>query len=252
MSTPRFYCPDLHAGELTLSEAESRHALQSLRLRPGDELELFDGQGHVARGVLQPPPPADERRKVSRQARAVVQAIHDVEQPSHALTLIVAGCKGSRLDWLVEKCTELGVGRLLLTEFERSVVHTRDRHVTKLTRTTIEACKQCGRSWLPEIVAGAKLPDVLRQRGDAPLVYAHLGDNTPSLTKYLTGVKELPDDLGVVVGPEGGLSANEVELLAKVGQPVRLARHVLRIETAAIAAAATWAAHACRYDSPTS
>jgi hypothetical protein len=89
-------------------------------------------------------------------------AVFIADQLVRTLTLLVAACKGPRLDFLVEKCTELGVTRLVLTEFTRGVVHIGRRHAEKLRRTAIAAGKQCGRSWLPEIEAEMDLPAALR------------------------------------------------------------------------------------------
>lgn len=251
MQEPWFYCPSLRCGDNALDEAETRHASQSRRLRPGDTLTVFDGAGHVAVATLSPPPgvtalPAatDSRRGKRRHGAIIhVAAIQEIPRASRALTLVVPACKGARLDWLVEKCTELGVTQIILAEFERSVVHAGAQHVEKLSRTAIEACKQCRRAWLPHIEAGVDLAAAAVPGVNAALLVAHRDVAAPSLAEWLARGLPAAGKLTVVIGPEGGLSPPELDALHCLGaQVVCLAEHVLRIETAAIAVAAIWAA----------
>jgi len=247
MHAPWLYCPDLHCGPATLDETEGRHALASLRLRPGDAVTLFDGCGHVARATLLAGETGAARpaHRRARQSTVRVDVIETVSPPAHALTLIVPGCKGDRLDWLVEKCTELGVTRLLFTEFERSVVHVPNTRVEKLRRAAIEACKQCRRAWLPSIRVLATLTDAQAAVGAARVLVAHPADDAAPLGPWLTDHLSTVPELAVVIGPEGGLSDSEVDLLRSAsGQLVRLAEHILRVETAAVAVAAAWASAA--------
>jgi 16S rRNA (uracil1498-N3)-methyltransferase len=254
---PRFYCPQLAPGEVKLDPAEAQHALRSLRLRPGDAVTLFDGCGHVARAILKAEPPsapgsnsASTGRTPQRRpprAVAVIESISELPPPQPALTLIVAACKGPRLDWLVEKCTELGVARLVLAEFAHSVVHVRPQHLSKLHRITIEACKQCGRAWLPELEAGIDLAAAAKtEAARGELFIADPTEAAPSLGHRLAQLRPDFGHLAVVIGPEGGIAYEELALLADVGgQPVRLAKNILRVETACLAVAAVWADLAC-------
>lgn len=241
MSAPWFYSPDVHGGEVTLDGAEAEHALKSLRLSAGDAITLFDGRGHVGHGILRGDAATGRGRKAARQAVVAIGAIDAVSPPARTLTLIVAACKGARLEWLAEKATELGVTRLVLAEFERSVVHAGPTHAVRLGRTALEACKQCRRAWLPQITAGVTLADALAaQRG--ALVAAHLDDSAPTFAKWLVTRGHAIADLAVVIGPEGGLAADEAAAVrAAGGVIVRLTEHVLRVETAALAVAAQWA-----------
>jgi 16S rRNA (uracil1498-N3)-methyltransferase len=257
VQSPRFYCPQLALGEVTLDPTEAQHALRSLRLRPGDALTLFDGHGHVAQAILKAEPqrgsgPASASTAKTSHRRpvrpvAVVQNISEFPAPHPELTLIVAPCKGPRLDWLVEKCTELGVTRLLLAEFARSVVHIHPPHLSKLRRITIEACKQCGRAWLPELEAGMELASAAQAAAArGRLLIADPAGTAPHLGERLAQHRPDFGHLAVVIGPEGGIAPEELALLANVGgQPVRLAKDILRVETACLATAAIWANLAC-------
>lgn len=236
MSEPWVYSERLQRGEQVLDEREQRHAFGSLRLRAGDALTLFDGAGRVARATVA----AGERSRARPRLR--VDAVIDVAPPTRRLTLIVAACKGARLEWMVEKTTELGVSRLVIAEFERSVVHAGAQHVERLRRTAIEACKQCRRAWLPVIEAGTPLDRAIASRGEAPLLIAHPAEGSVAIGAWLqrqSGLREL----AVCVGPEGGLADGEVaRLQAAAAALVCLGRFTLRVETAAVAATACWAA----------
>ncbi|MFQ5807110.1 MAG: RsmE family RNA methyltransferase [Phycisphaerae bacterium] len=250
MSKPRFYCAKLTPGIVTLDQRESKHALQSLRLHPGDELILFDGRGRLAHGVLQLGDDAVNRRE-SRRAPATKmrRALVTVERvlceppPTRTLTLIVAGCKGSRLAWMVEKLTELGTTRIVIAAFERAVVRAGEAHAAKLRRTALEAAKQSHGVWLPEITCGVALARALADRPDGGLLVAHPVDEAPPLFNRLYAHDLADQHLTAVVGPEGGLTAAEIAMLREGGgELVRLASSILRIETAAISVAANWAA----------
>ncbi|MBW7906486.1 MAG: 16S rRNA (uracil(1498)-N(3))-methyltransferase [Phycisphaerae bacterium] len=286
MSEPRFYCPALAVGVVALDETETRHALVTLRLRPGDPLVVFDGQGRVGNARLldherpstsQPSPAHPSRKRHARHAgklrggtlaRASVETVLYLPPPPRRLTLIVAAAKGPRLDWMVEKCTELGVDRLVLTAFERSAVRLEAGAAERLRRITIAACKQSRRAWLPELrvaptlaaaleAEAARGPDdseeIVTAIGPAPgtvarsaaLLVADPDASAAFLANWLHGHGPLPRQLTVIVGPEGGLTDGErVQLRALGGQTVRLAEPILRTETAAVSVAANWAARA--------
>ncbi|MFN0138400.1 MAG: RsmE family RNA methyltransferase, partial [Phycisphaerae bacterium] len=156
---PRFLAAPFDVGvrEIALDEDESRHALTVLRMRSGERAIAVDLCGHVALGVLEPQPASG--RKAAPRAVVRVERVELVAPPSNPLTLIVAAPKGPRLDWLVEKCTELGVSRLVLAEFERSVVRVGEGVIERQRRRSAEACKQCERAWALEIEGGGTLSD---------------------------------------------------------------------------------------------
>jgi 16S rRNA (uracil1498-N3)-methyltransferase len=251
MSQPRFYCAKLAPGVVTLDESESKHALQSLRLRPGDGAILFDGQGRMAHGILRSDDDAAGTRKPrsggaakGRRALVAVERVLCEQPPARTLTLIIAGCKGSRLPWMVEKLTELGVTRIVIAAFERSVVRVGPAHARRLRRMAIAAAKQSQRLWLPEITCGVTLADSLAGLHDGTLLVAHPADEAPSLFNRLHAHDLAEQHLTAVVGPEGGLSEAEIATLQEAGgELVRLAPTILRVETAAISLAANWAAH---------
>lgn len=246
MATAWFHVPQISLGPLTLPPEEARHALGSRRLRAGEPVVVFDGRGRVGQGVL-----SDEdarvtdarrtRRCAADSATVVVETVLDVPPPWPALTLIVAACKGDRLDWLLEKGTELGVARFVFAEFERGVVRAGPQHVERLRRRAIEACKQAQRAWLPEIAAGVSLSEAVTAAPMGGLLVADLAPGLRPLGDYLAMRQE--GVLKAVIGPEGGLTETESVLLeARGAVAISLGTLVLRVETAALSVAAHCAA----------
>jgi len=231
MSVPRFFAPELSGQTVALAGTESRHAAGSRRLRTGDAVELFDGRGAVARG----------RITATRRDRVAVELLERRQEPPPAgvrLTVAAAPAKGPRQDLLIEKLTELGAAAYWPTVFERSVVRPRSGAVEGWRRRAIEAAKQCRRNWLPEFASPCHLADVVGRRGEFDQAWLCHPDG-PAAGPRCTGGSVL-----AVIGPEGGLAPAEIDTATAAGfEPLRLATHVLRVETAAVAVAAIIAAH---------
>ena len=225
MGHARFHVDRVVAGTVRLSEDESRHAQGSRRLAVGDELAVFDGAGREAWGRIV---------RCGRDGVEVeLEGVQFRERPTPALTLAVAIPKGPRQDTMIEKCTELGVAALVPLDTERSVSSTSEHRLGKWRRTAIEAAKQSGQSWIPELRPPASLDEVLASVAefDAVLVADASGGPWPE-----TGVFRR---VLAFVGPEGGWSeAERRRLLAAGARPVSLGPNILRIETAAMALAA--------------
>ncbi len=246
MDPPHFFHADIQPGENRLTPAEARHARQSLRLQPGAAVVLFDGRGRRAAGTIVGLPSVvtdtgdRESRKRPADVTVAVEVITAEPAPSPTLTLIVAACKGSRLDWMIEKCTELGVDHITLARFERSVVQPGPQHIERMERTALEACKQCGRLWLPTFAVDDALSAANDATGGARLLIAHLSQRAEPFATALSD--DHSSDVVAIVGPEGGLADAELHALVEAGgETVRLGDYMLRVETAAVAAAATWA-----------
>ena len=216
---------------VTLGPEESRHAATVLRLREGDPATLFDGAGRMAEAV------------VCRVARGAVclevrEAVVEARQPGPLVTLYVAMPRAGRQQTLFEKCTELGVGRIVPLICERSTVVPKADAVSKWRRITIEAAKQCASAWLPEVRPPVSLTASTTEVAgyDVAMFGAVEGEAAPLLV-LLGSVRER-GDVAIWIGPEGGLTPEEMAALSAGGaRPVSLGPLVLRVETAAIAAA---------------
>ncbi|MCC6510777.1 MAG: 16S rRNA (uracil(1498)-N(3))-methyltransferase [Pirellulaceae bacterium] len=246
MSAPRFYLPQLatvakvprYSGYFDGPEA--RHAVSVLRLRGGDHLALFDGQGGEALAQVV---------STSRD-RVEFEVLHWLDQQRELpfeLTLMIALPKGDRQKTLVDAATELGVGRMIPVITQRGVAQPTESALERLKRYVVEASKQSGRNRLMAIEQPKRLQDLDQDSSSLRLVahpYDEAGPRMP-LTARLTGS---PRPTSLLIGPEGGFTLAEVESLMATGwEVVDLGPSILRIEIAAIAAVAIVAGrfHAC-------
>jgi 16S rRNA (uracil1498-N3)-methyltransferase len=229
----RFHCalPLRACSTLALPPGAARH-VQVLRLQPGDALTLFDGAG------------GEYAATVGRMGRSEVtvnvEAHNAVErEASRAVHLALGMPANERMDWLVEKATELGVASIqpLITAHGvlRLAGERADRKRAHWEAIAVAACEQCGRNRVPAIHPARGFADWIEAPGDAARRLML------SLAPGAQRMADLPDgDAGawrVLSGPEGGLSgAEEERALANGFLPVRLGPRVLRAETAALAA----------------
>ncbi|HNZ90482.1 MAG TPA: 16S rRNA (uracil(1498)-N(3))-methyltransferase [Acidovorax sp.] len=247
---PRFHCPVSMAtgAEIDLPPGAARH-VQVLRLQPGDGITLFHG------GQEADSPGGEFDATVLRMGRSDVRvqvgAHHAIEREAPRAVHLLAGITANeRMDWLVEKATELGVASITPLVAERSVLKLKgERAEKKLAHwqaVAVAACEQCGRNRVPVVRDAVDLAGWLRahaapapglaatqrlllslRTGTAPLRAAAQADGGPRPVWFLSG-------------PEGGLSAAEEDLaLAQGFAPVTLGPRVLRAETAPLAALAT-------------
>ncbi|GJM22270.1 MAG: ribosomal RNA small subunit methyltransferase E [Planctomycetota bacterium] len=230
--TPRCLVDDLDAEPLRLSRDSVHHLQRVLRLRPGDDVELIDGSGGLARARWQ------AGGELRAHERLPLQPA-----PANGPRLFVAAPKGARLDVMVEKSVELGALelRLLRTEFSGPLPN--EARWERMRRKADEALLQCrGLHRLqlgPPLDLGAALAlqgPRTRWFGSAPI-----GANTTAAGISTPRPENHPLDL--LIGPEGGWSPEELLQLSKAGaSPVSLGQRVLRVETAALALLALAAA----------
>jgi 16S rRNA (uracil1498-N3)-methyltransferase len=224
----RAYVPNsLRPGKLSIDGDEARHLARVRRSAVGDMVELFDGQGIAFKAFIV----GLGRDRVDLE---VLSEVIPDRVPVPTLTLATAIPKGDRVDWLVEKATEMGIDRIVPLVTTRSVVDPRSTKLERLRRTVIEACKQCGRNRLMTIEAPTPWAEFARRMPDATRILADpAGLNVAKLLE--TG----PSDVCLAIGPEGGFTDDEIEHGRSVGwQAATLGPTVLRIETACLVGAA--------------
>ncbi|TWU00564.1 Ribosomal RNA small subunit methyltransferase E [Botrimarina colliarenosi] len=231
----RYFCP--HPIEFTaespcvvsLEGPESHHLSTVMRVGAGDRLTLFDGSGAEFDA---------EVLEIQRRgpARLLVRTRDEVSrEPPVTLTLGVALPKGDRQKVLVDMLTQIGVAKLVPLVTEHSVAAPKASGIDKLRRAVIEASKQCGRNRLMTIDEPAPLAKFFGAVQADCKVIAHPGDEEPSRAPASGSV-------AIAIGPEGGFSDEEVAAATAAGWgTLRLGKSILRIETAAIAAAAAYA-----------
>jgi 16S rRNA (uracil1498-N3)-methyltransferase len=241
---PRFYCPLalLPGAEIDLPAGAARH-VQVLRLQPGDTITLFHG------GLEGAGPGGEFAATVLRMGRSEVQVRiethHAIEREAPRAIHLLAGITANeRMDWLVEKATELGAASITPLLAERSVLKLKgERAEKKLAHwqaVAVAACEQCGRNQVPRIHAAQTLADWLGQHpgteGSGQRRVLSLRPDSQPLPLMATGAA---GPVWFLSGPEGGLSATEEHLALMQGFiPTSLGPRVLRAETAPLAALA--------------
>jgi 16S rRNA (uracil1498-N3)-methyltransferase len=212
-------------GTVRIPRAEVRH-LRTLRLREGDRLCVFDDAGREHEVVLE--------RVTAREAVARVVATSSASHESPLeLVLVPALLKHDKMDWVVEKATELGVARIAPVVTRFTVAH--GEHLARWRRIALAAAKQCGRTRIPAVDAPRAFADAVA--GDWPGLRLLAWEDESTV-----GWPDLPDAAPAVtmlVGPEGGFEDAEVAAARAAGfATVTLGRRVLRAETAAVVATA--------------
>ncbi len=230
---PRFHCPaPLNTGlTLSLPAGAARH-VQVLRLQPGDVITLFNGEG------------GEFDATVTRMGRSDVEvevgAHHLVEREATRAVHLLAGITANeRMDWLVEKATELGVTSITPLVAERSVLKLKgeraDKKLAHWQGVAVAAAEQCGRNRVPTIYPAVTLNEWLKKAPPGARWVLSLSESTRPLAELASsGAGGTP--VTVLSGPEGGLSpSEEAAALAAGFEPVTLGPRVLRAETAPLA-----------------
>ena len=228
MTRRRFHAPpDAFTQQtITLAADEARHLRDVLRLKPGDEVYVFDGLGHEFRSTV-----SNIRRDVAELR--IETEVEPAKPESHLqLNLGVALLKGEKFDLVVQKATELGVTKItpLITRY--ADIHLRDasdatKRVARWQRIALEAAKQSGRAFVPEISLPVAF-DKLEVEGDGVMFSERDGES----------IENLPgaSSITALVGSEGGWADEEIETAQARGfHVVTLGGRILRAETAAIA-----------------
>jgi 16S rRNA (uracil1498-N3)-methyltransferase len=229
---PRLYCPEpLSAGRsLALPAGAARH-VQVLRLQPGEEVTLFNGEGGQWQAVIE---------RIGRsdvQVRAT--AFEDIEREADiAVHLAVGLTANERMDWLMEKATELGVASIQPLVTARSVLRVAGERAQKKRdhwqAVAVAACEQCGRNRVPKVHEPMQFADWVAAVPsiEGKIVLSLSDDASSSFEGPLANRKEYL----VLSGPEGGLEPREEQAALDAGfSPVSLGPRVLRAETAPIA-----------------
>jgi 16S rRNA (uracil1498-N3)-methyltransferase len=228
----------LEAGtRITLEGSAASHVTRVLRLRVGDALTLFNGQGGEFAASI------DKAHGGTLTVAVAEQQAAERESPL-ALTLAQGISRGERMDLVVQKATELGVTRLVPLLTDRSVVRLdapqARRKLHHWRAIAIAACEQSGRNRLPQLLAPLTLRDFLRSGAGADPAAGSVPTRLLLAPGASLRIDDVPRPLAgvtVLIGPEGGLALAEQEAAIAAGcLPVRLGPRVLRTETAAIAA----------------
>jgi len=233
MRVPRVYTDQLlGAGDtVTLESNPSAHLSRVLRMGTGDAVTLFNGDGgeYPARIIS-----ADKRRVVVETG----ERVEPCNESPLQVELAIAVSRGDRMDWIIQKSTELGVNKITPLITARVEVKLNSERMAKRLahwqHIAISACEQCGRNRVPEIAPVVTLQTWLPSPdADLRLVLHHRADAGPQAEQ------SPPGSVALLIGPEGGLDEGEIEAAEAANfEALRLGPRVLRTETAPLAALA--------------
>ncbi|MDA3923676.1 MAG: RsmE family RNA methyltransferase [Kiritimatiellae bacterium] len=220
-------------GALTFNKEESRHLKTVLRVKPGTQIELFDGKGKTRPASIT----LAEKNSISMQACGET-VLHPA--PTCAITLFVCISKGKRMDWTVEKATEIGVSQIVPVISDRTIVRLSPKEceskVERWKRVAEDAARQCGTAWIPEIYTPLSFIEALTiLQKNNPVFTAALTEEAVPLRDAIREYSNTPPSAGWFVGPEGDFTPEELtQLHEHKTHFVSLGTNVLRAETASL------------------
>jgi 16S rRNA (uracil1498-N3)-methyltransferase len=230
----RFYIPPSEwppaAQALALTGAEAHHCHDVMRCQIGDQITAFDGQGSEASCTI--------TRRSKSLVELEIESVQKTAPLQARLTLCQAIPKGKNMELVVQKATELGAAKVVPLLTEHTIIRldakAAAKKQTKWQRIAIEACKQSGQNWMPELAVPTTLASYLASQPDTELkLIASLQPGARHLKQILT--EKRPASAQVLIGPEGDFTRAEVDQAIAAGhQPMTLGPIILRTETAAI------------------
>lgn len=222
-----FYTPDINSDEYVLNEDESKHCTKVLRLSIGATIYLIDGRGGFYTAEIV----AETKKHVNLK---ITTAQHGYNKRNHHLHIAVAPTKNmDRLEWFLEKATEIGIDEITPIICDRS-----ERRIVKderLIKVVTSAVKQSLQAYHPVVNPQVNLSDFFKQDRDANKMIAHCIDGEPR--QYINQVAKPHQKYIILIGPEGDFTPAEIEMALQSGyKPLTLGNTRLRTETAALEA----------------
>jgi len=232
---------DLNSEIITITGEDVRHIGSVLRAVPGDVLELSDGSGTDYKAVI-------EQIGKDCVLTKITGAGPNRTEPPISLTLFQGIPKADKMEYIIQKCIELGVKRIVPVMTARTVVkfsNSKDAALktVRWRRIALEAAKQCDRGIIPAVEDPVRLEKALEMGGECglkliPYEEERNGSLKELLRQYGGAAQTNNGGIGIIIGPEGGFEAEEVEMAARSGfQSVTLGPRILRTETAGLAVA---------------
>lgn len=225
MPVNRFYTSDeLKSGSnAVVRDAEHHHLAHVVRTKEGDEVELVNGRGFLAKGAVS---------SIGRHEASI--SINDAyceDPPSNKVIIVQAIPKANRLEFILEKCTELGMDELWLFPGEKSEKkQVKESQIKRMETIVIGAMKQSGRLYLPKLLVKDHFSK-WNEKPEGELYFGDVDPSAPSLLKALP--KNIQFDQLFFIGPESGFTKSEEQTLREMGaQGVKLHKNILRTDTA--------------------
>jgi 16S rRNA (uracil1498-N3)-methyltransferase len=236
LTMPRFFVPkgDIHAQRASVAGSELEHMRRVLRLRPGDRVTLFDDEGSEHDGIIQ-------LYSVRSAEIKILNSCQPKRESSLDVTLAQALGKGEKMDWVVEKATELGVRSIVPFFSSRTVPKLDPKKVEsrreRWKRIALSAAKQSGRTRIPEVLDLIAFENLLQRHWPCELKLIFLEEASLQSLAEIKEEKVYLSSLLLVIGPEGGFTHEEASEMMRHGfRSISLGSRILRTETAALAA----------------
>lgn len=218
---------DINDDYVTITGSEHLHLSKVLRCKIGDNITVGTINGLVLECCI----------KEINKNKTIAQIEHKIlmAKPNYNITLFQAIIKGERMEWAVEKCTELGVTNIVPFTSSFTTVKASDNKQAKLNRLAIEACKQCGRIFPPHIENVISFNECLNQLKSFSQIFLAYENENSSAKDVIKGLN-INENIALIVGSEGGFSSEEVEKFKNLGAKcLSLGKNILRAETSAVA-----------------
>jgi 16S rRNA (uracil1498-N3)-methyltransferase len=231
--------PDQVGAALVVAGEEAQHAIRVKRLEAGDTVHFLDGRGRIGIGRI------DETRKTARHGWEMVCTLTQItlaEHPRVAVHVLSAVPKGDRLEQMVDSLVQAGAESWAPLLSERLVVEPREGKLARLVRVTQESSKQSGRPWVLNLGDGVEFDTAIKSAAADPsgLVILADGSGVPVAQLFASQpTLRAATSIRLLIGPEGGWSEGELSAARAAGVLIAsFGPHVMRIETAAVVAAA--------------
>jgi len=238
----RFNEPLVPGQEVQLTGTEGHHAAAVRRMRVGEAIALTDGRGLKARGVV--------RDVAPKQLTVAVHSVETIESPVVSFTLVQAVAKGDRDELAIQAATELGAGKVVPWQADRSISKwdgKEEKNRERWQQIVDEAAKQALRPWFPEVAQVQSSKSLAKQISESVGTYLVLDPTSPISLNQVELSKS--GEVALIVGPEGGITEAELAIFETAGaKRVHLGSGILRTSTAGMAAISVLAAKSGYWD----
>ena len=228
----KLFYGDINDNKVTIDNQEQTHIVKVLRMRSGEEIFVTDGKGNLAQGTL-----VFEGKRVSLDVKEIQENLPNFSPKLH---IAIAPTKNiDRIEYFVEKATELGISEITLLQTEKT--ERKNLNIDKLRKQSIAASKQSLRSHFPIINDLTKFSDFIKEVNHKITFVAHCNENLERIDLQMlqSSESENAQNITFLIGPEGDFSDQEIQLLAQKGvKAVSLGNQRLRTETAGVFVAA--------------